>query len=406
MMRAKNITLGFLAAVLVISACTRQQEPTEPRGGGSAEPLDSGSGSGGTKTLQVLKSGTGSGTVTSSPTGINCGTTCSRSFSTGTTVTLTATPASGSVFGGWSGGGCSGTGPCTTQLNANTTVTATFNPSTPPPPPPTGTFTLTVTKVQNGQGTGTITSSPAGINCGTTCAASFPAGTVVTVTATTSTGQFSGWTGGPCAGSANSNCTFALNANTSMTATFDSQAMVFLDATLPDGNVGADYSAFINTNGGSGGQDQFSIIAGSLPDGLQMSKFFGVQSTLISGRPTRTQTSTFTVKAQDQSSSATRTFTITINGPVTLAITLPGPTARSGTVGTAYFQNLFASGGATPYTWSITGGQLPPGLGLVSAANGNRIEGTPTTAGTFTFTLTVRDKGGQQASQQTSITIN
>ena len=181
---------------------------------------------------------------------------------------------------------------------------------------------------------------------------------------------------------------------------------MFLESTLPDGNVGADYAVSINTNGGTGGQDEFSIVAGSLPDGLSMQKFFGVQSTIITGRPQRIQTSTFTVRAQDNSSSATRTFTITIHGAVTLAITLPGPIAKSGTVGTFYFQNLFGSGGETPYTWSITGGQLPPGLRLVAASNGNRIEGTPTTRGTFTFTLTVRDKGGQQTSQQTTITIN
>jgi hypothetical protein len=182
--------------------------------------------------------------------------------------------------------------------------------------------------------------------------------------------------------------------------------MVFLESTLPDGDVGANYAVSINTNGGSGGQDEFSIVAGALPDGLQMAKFFGVQSTIITGVPTRIQTATFTVEARDESSSATRTFTITINGPVTLAITLPGPTAKSGTVGAAYFQNLFASGGQTPYNWSITAGRLPPGLALIRASNGNRIQGTPTTRGTFTFTLTVRDQGGQQTSQLTSITIS
>ena len=55
-------------------------------------------------------------------------------------------------------------------------------------------------------------------------------------------------------------------------------------------------------------------MAGSLPDGLQMDKSFGVQSTLIHGRPTRIQTSTFTVRVDDGAETATRTFTITING--------------------------------------------------------------------------------------------
>ncbi|BCX16040.1 MAG: hypothetical protein KatS3mg098_269 [Candidatus Parcubacteria bacterium] len=79
-------------------------------------------------TLTVSKSGTGSGTVTSTPTGINCGTDCSESYASGTSVTLRATASAGSVFAGWSGD-CSGTGTCTVALDSNKTVTATFNSS-------------------------------------------------------------------------------------------------------------------------------------------------------------------------------------------------------------------------------------------------------------------------------------
>jgi len=70
--------------------------------------------------------------VISSPSGINCGTTCSYSSASGTVVTLTATPATGSTFTGWSGEGCSGTGTCTVTMTANTSVTANFDltPST------------------------------------------------------------------------------------------------------------------------------------------------------------------------------------------------------------------------------------------------------------------------------------
>ena len=398
-----------IALGMLVSGCDHQVAPTQPSPTGeiSAGGLDaSGSGSSGTFTLQVTKNGTGGGTVTSSPSGISCGTTCSRSFSGGTTVSLTAVPASGSVFAGWSGGGCAGTGSCTVRIDDNITVSATFNTSAAPPPSPSGTFTLTVTKIQDG-GTGHVASSPAGIDCGATCAASFVSGTSITLFASPTTGRFASWTNGPCAGSTNASCTFTLGGDATATARFASQPLTFIESTLPDGNVGADYSAFINTTGGSGTeQHEFSLVDGSLPDGLQMQKFFGVQSTLIHGRPTRIQTSTFTVRVDDGAETATRTFTITINAAVTLAITLPGPTAKSGTVGQFYFQNLFASGGRTPYNWSITGGTLPPGLRLIRASNGNRIEGTPTTRGTFTFNLTVRDQDGQQATQVTSITIN
>ena len=84
-------------------------------------------GSGGTNyALTVNKSGTGSGTVGSSPGGIDCGSTCSASYASGTSVTLTASPANGSTFAGWSGA-CNGTGACAVGMSAAQTVTATFD---------------------------------------------------------------------------------------------------------------------------------------------------------------------------------------------------------------------------------------------------------------------------------------
>lgn len=82
----------------------------------------------GSALLTVSK--TGNGTVTSSPYGISCGGTCSYTFGTPQTVVLTATADSGSIFTGWSGGGCSGTGTCVVSLANNTTVTATFATTT------------------------------------------------------------------------------------------------------------------------------------------------------------------------------------------------------------------------------------------------------------------------------------
>jgi len=69
----------------------------------------------------------GSGLVTSVPAGINCGSTCAAVYDAGTTVTLSATAATRSVFSGWSGAGCSGTGTCTLTLATATAVTAFFD---------------------------------------------------------------------------------------------------------------------------------------------------------------------------------------------------------------------------------------------------------------------------------------
>jgi len=158
--------------------------------------------------LTVSKSGTGSGTVTSSPAGINCGSTCSYAFANNTIVTLTASPTSPSTFGGWSGGGCSGTGTCIVTLSSAQSVTATFNYPNQ---------TLTVGKT--GTGNGTVTSSPSGINCGSDCSETYSYNTSVTLTASVSSGStFTGWSGAGCSGTGT--CTVTMTAAASVTANF------------------------------------------------------------------------------------------------------------------------------------------------------------------------------------------
>src|SRR5439155_20503778 len=96
----------------------------------------------------------------------------------GTMVILTAAPARGSSFVGWSGAGCTGPDACTVTVTASTTVTATFDVQW---------FALTVVKAWTGSGM--VTRTPAGIDCGTACSATSPIGTFVTLTATPITGS-------------------------------------------------------------------------------------------------------------------------------------------------------------------------------------------------------------------------
>jgi hypothetical protein len=70
----------------------------------------------------------GNGAVTSSPTGISCPSVCTMNYSSGTPVTLTATPSGGATFNGW-GGACSGNGGCLLTMNSIESVTATFSAS-------------------------------------------------------------------------------------------------------------------------------------------------------------------------------------------------------------------------------------------------------------------------------------
>jgi hypothetical protein len=169
-------------------------------------------------TVAVSKTGTGSGTVTSQPAGINCGTVCAISLQPGTLITLNATPATGSVFAGWSGGGCTGTGPCSFAGNSSVTVTASFSPApvTSPPPPTTTYYSLTVSKT----GPGMVVSATPGINCGSDCSEAYASGATVTLSAATNNNGavFGGWTGA-CSGTSPT-CTVTMNAAKSVSATF------------------------------------------------------------------------------------------------------------------------------------------------------------------------------------------
>ena len=82
------------------------------------------------QTLTVSKSGAGTGTVESDSPGISCGDACKAEFNAGRTVKLTAVPAAGSVFAGWSGA-CSGTGSCQVILSGPAAVEAIFEPAPP-----------------------------------------------------------------------------------------------------------------------------------------------------------------------------------------------------------------------------------------------------------------------------------
>lgn len=133
--------------------------------------------------LSISKSGVGSGLITSSPTGISCGSDCIYDYDIATLVSLTATPTDAySVFDGWSGDDDCEDGQVT--MSTNISCIATFN----------AIRRLAVTPT--GKGSGTVTSTPLGINCGATCQAPFYVGTTVKLMAKPDdTSIFAGWSG-------------------------------------------------------------------------------------------------------------------------------------------------------------------------------------------------------------------
>lgn len=163
--------------------------------------------------LDVLLGGSGTGNVASTPAGISCTPTCNADFVEGTQVTLTATPAPGMRFAGWllacSDAGMSPT--CTLSMSQGSMARAHFEPA----PPTSHTLSLLFA----GDGSGRVASTPPGIDCPGSCAADFPAGSDVTLTATPSPGSvFDRWTGF-CLGTAPT-CLVVMSADREQVAQF------------------------------------------------------------------------------------------------------------------------------------------------------------------------------------------
>ena len=194
--------------------------------------------------LTVTKTGSGTGTVTDASGLINCGSTCSGEVTRTTTnpvVTLTAAAGTQSVFGGWSGGGCTGTATtCQVTLSAAATVTAQFNPMQ---------SSVTVNFHGIGTQTASIASSPTGIACSGNCTATgmFNVGANVTLTVTQAAGAKIAWSNG-CTGTT---CAIPVTA-TAVTVNVAStnQNIVFLTSQKHVGNFGglAGANAFCNSS--------------------------------------------------------------------------------------------------------------------------------------------------------------
>ncbi len=233
--------------------------------------------------LTVEKSGSGSGLVQTQAQDIDCGATCSHTYSNGTEVTLTAVAESGSRFVGWSGGGCSGTTSCTVTMDQAITVTAQFDVITYTITASAGSngsitsqceqvvdagtsciYTITadagyhtanvtvdgvlrgtidtyefpylnidheisatfavnmplLTVGKAGQGGGLVQTQAQDIDCGTSCSSSYSYGTEVTLTAVAESGSlFAGWSDGGCSGTAE--CVVTMDQAITVTARFD-----------------------------------------------------------------------------------------------------------------------------------------------------------------------------------------
>ncbi len=169
---------------------------------------------------------------------------------------------------------------------------------------------------------------------------------------------------------------------------------------LANGQVGVSYTSPLTAVGGVQPYT-WSVTSGNLPAGLAVNN----ASSMISGTPTASGSSTFTLQVKDSSATpqtATESFTVTISAAV-VAVSITTGSLTGGQVSSSYAATLTASGGTTPYTWSLSSGTLPAGLTL-SASTG-QISGTPTAAGTSTFTVQVKDSSSPQQTATKSLSI-
>ncbi len=309
-----------------------------------------------------------------------------------------------------------------TAASGDNLVSCTYNGSTTPSgdkinvQPPSS-----VTIITSGAGGGTVTSSPTGTSCGSGCM-SFPAGTVVTLTATPNAGStFAGWSGA-CSGTGSCTVTVAAgsNSNTAVTATFSLLPTTGggVLAVLPgqviygviDQNGGADSNLtpylLVATGGNVLSGYTWTAPPGSpkaYPPAIVIGPF-GVVSDVT---PQSLTSGMFTmpVEVSDGDTAVTGQVTIDLsslcnssNGNAFSPCSAGVLTNQhiqylpNGTVGSVYAATIVTSGGTPPYSWSLASGTLPPGI-VIDQARGI-LRGAPTNAGNYSFYVLTTDAAG------------
>jgi len=178
------------------------------------------------------------------------------------------------------------------------------------------------------------------------------------------------------------------------TVNIGSSILTVTPATQPGGTVGVGYSQNFGATGGTGSYT-FARTSGALPTGLSLTA-----GGTLSGTPSASGTFNFDVTATDTNfNTGTHSYSITINlAPLTITpASLP-----AGTTGTVYNATLTGNGGTAPYNFLVISGALPTGLTL---GGGGGITGTPTVAGSYSFTAQVTDATPNTGTRAYTISI-
>ena len=328
---------------------------------------------------------TGPGSITGAPTGA-CAARCDHVAATrGATVTLSAQPAAGAQFVGWSGA-CAGTGTCAVTLAGNRAVEARFVmpvtlTSAPERPRAvvgrpyedrlaatggSGTFTWAVTSgtlppgLALASGTGVLSGQP-------TAEGRFE----FTITATSGT----------------------LASSRSFVVVAVRPVVILTDGVLPRAVTGTEYARTLASEGGVGSVS-WSVSAGTLPAGLALESATG----RLAGTPTAAGDYEFTVTAVSDTLRDVRKLTLHVTAAVAITST---PARRGAVMGAAYADTVRATGGNAVFDWRVVGGALPSGLSLDP---GGVLSGIPTVSGTFHFTA-IATSDGLTAQREFELTV-
>jgi hypothetical protein len=163
---------------------------------------------------------------------------------------------------------------------------------------------------------------------------------------------------------------------------------------LPAGQIGVTYRVTLTSNVAKT-PARWAVVGGALPAGLTLAS-----NGVISGKPSHPGTFSFTVQVADSASPAhTATSVLSV---IVAPMTITTASVKNGKTKSFYSVTLAASGGTTPRTWAVISGSLPTGLKLSTAGT---ISGTPSVAGTYSFTVRATDHLGNTASASFTLVV-
>jgi hypothetical protein len=174
-----------------------------------------------------------------------------------------------------------------------------------------------------------------------------------------------------------------------------SSALSIQNCPDPNLSVGIQYRSGLTAVGGQSPY-AWTQVGGAFPSGLAIEPTTG----LVSGAPTNAGTFEFTINARDNAGAvATRSCSINVSAQLSIV----SSQLKTGAAGSPYDEALSATGGTPPYTWTVSGGSMPPGIAM-NAATG-QLRGMPTERGNFKFTARVSDAAGIIAEAELTIAI-